>query len=130
MAWQDKLRKASFRGVPFQVDTSEGTFGRRGVVHEYPLRDTPFVEDLGRRARSLSVEGFVLGSDYMAARDALLAALERRGPGTLVHPYLGELVVSVQEVKLRESTAEGGLARFGITFLESGAERFPSNSVN
>lgn len=130
MAWQDQLRKATFRGVPFSVDGHEGTFGRRTVTHEYPLRDKPYVEDMGRKARALSIDALVLGADYMAGRDRLLDAIEQPGPGTLVHPYLGELTVSILEVKLRESTAEGGLARFTISFIESGEALFPSQSAN
>lgn len=126
MAWQDQLRKASFRGVPFYVDGAEGVFGRRTVPHEYPQRDKPYVEDLGRKARTLTVEALVLGDEYMAARDRLLDAIEQAGPGTLVHPYLGELSVSVTECKLRESTAEGGVARFTLTCIESGEVTFPT----
>lgn len=130
MAWQDNLRKATFRGVPFQVDSHEGTFGRRTVTHEYPLRDKPYVEDLGRKARGMTIEALVLGAGYMTARDLLIGAFEQPGSGTLVHPYLGELTVTVTEIKLRESTAEGGVARFTITFVESGDATFPTAATD
>jgi len=136
MSWRDQLSKASFRGVPFFVDTAESAFGRRTVTHEYPLRDKPFVEDLGRRARTVSIEAYVLatpanGLNYMPGRDALIAALEQAGPGVLVHPYLGELRVALQgDAKLKETTAEGGMARFTLTFVESGEAVFPSGQAN
>lgn len=129
MSWRDQLRKASFRGVEFFVDSADGTIGRRTVLHEYPLRDKPYVEDLGRRARSFTVEAYVLGADYMPARDALVAALEEAGPGRLVHPYLGEITVAVTEARLRESSAEGGMARFTLTCVESGDNTFPTATV-
>ncbi|MFX9939048.1 DNA circularization N-terminal domain-containing protein, partial [Acinetobacter baumannii] len=66
MTWRDQLRPASFRGVPFHVTQATGTFGRRSVTHEYPFRDLPYVEDLGRRARTLRIEALLLGEDYMA----------------------------------------------------------------
>lgn len=78
MSWRDQLRDGSFRGVPFKIQASRALVGRRGQVHEYPLRDKPYAEDLGRRARAFNVECFVLGADYMAQRDALIAALEER----------------------------------------------------
>lgn len=126
MTWRASLKKASFRGVPFSVDGHEGQFGRRVQVHEYPLRDKPFAEDLGRKARTLKIEALVLGADYMAGRDALLAAVEKAGPGLLVHPYLGELQATVVSCSLRETTAEGGLARLALEFVEAGADEFPS----
>lgn len=130
MGWRESLQKASFRGVPFHVDGHEGTFGRRVQVHEYPLRDRPFAEDLGRKARALKVEALVLGADYMVGRNALLAAVERAGPGTLVHPYLGELLVTVITCSMREGTADGGVCRFALEFVEAGEDRFPARTVS
>lgn len=131
MAWQDELRQATFRGVPFFVESTEAALGRRNVVHEYPLRDKPFVEDLGLKARGLTLEAYVLGVGYIATRDALMAALDQAGPGKLIHPYHGERTVSiVGEPKMRETTAEGGMARFTITCIEAGEFTFPSASAD
>lgn len=129
--WAEGLREASFREVPFLVDSSESGHGRRGVKYEYPGRDTPYTEDLGRRAREYTIEAFVLGDGYMAARDALLAAIEKPGPGTLVHPTLGSLqVVVLDPARLRETTAEGGMARFSITFTEAGENEQPASAAD
>lgn len=125
MAWRDELREASFRGARFFVERHERTSGRRGPTHEYADREEPFAEDTGRRARSYSVEGYVIGPDYPVARDALRAALDLPGPGTLVHPYLGALRVVARRYRIRESTREGGLARLSMDFDEAGANRAP-----
>lgn len=121
MAWESLVRtQASFRGVPFNVDTAESQGGRRGVTHEYPFRDEPFREDLGRQVRKFTVEGHVIGADYLTARDKLLAALESpSGPGELVHPYYGTRHVAVSGFRVREAAADGGLARFSIEFEET-----------
>jgi prophage DNA circulation protein len=119
MSWRDRLGAASFRGVPFFVDASERSGGRRGVTHEYPFRDTSFHEDLGRAARGFTVEGYVLGEDYQTARDALLEALETAGPGQLQHPYYGALGVAATSFRVRETRDEGGMARFSIDFEET-----------
>lgn len=122
MTWRDRMGPASFRGVPFFVEAAELSGGRRGVTHEYPGRDIPFREDLGRQARSFPVEGYVVGAEYLAARDLLLAALEAQGSGELVHPYHGKRRVAVVSFHVRDSVADGGMARFSIEFIETPVE--------
>lgn len=130
MVWRAHLRPGSFRDARFLIDGAETEAGRRAARHEYPQRDLPYVEDLGRRAREYRIEAYVLGAGYMAARDALLAAVERPGPGVLVHPYLGSLRVVCTGCRLRESTAEGGLAGFSLTFVEAGENALPAGTEN
>lgn len=140
MTWREDLRRvklpdgqnligATFRGVAFFVDTSARAGGRRTVVHEFPFQDDPFVEDLGRKARTFNVAGYVLGDDYLAQRDALLAALEdESGPGQLVHPYHGVRSAICQSVSVDESRVEGGFAKFSIEFSETPTQA-PSPTV-
>ncbi len=126
MSWKETLLPGSFRNVPFVIESADGEIGRNVALHEFPLRDKPYAEDLGKKARRFRMNLFVLGADYMAARDALIAALEEPGPGKLVHPYLGEMTATVIEARgPRESTREGGMARFAVTFVESGEAVFP-----
>lgn len=120
MSWRDSLRPGSFRGVRILFQTGEGEGGRRGELHEYPERDTPWFEDLGRKARRWTLDVVILGPEYMAERDRLIEACEKRGTGTLVHPTLGELTVACPEFTYRETSSEGGAAFFSITFVEPG----------
>lgn len=143
MTWRDRIQSnsvdgqpllGSFRGARFVVPENDLEFGRRKQVHEYPKRDTPYVEDIGRKARRFSVQVFVDGSitadgDYIPARDALIAAIEEAGPGTLVHPWYGSLRVDVVESSVRESTREGGRAAFQLAFVEAGEAIFPTATV-
>lgn len=127
MAWRDELRPASFRGVSFKVDSGEQGGGRRTVTHEYPLRDQPYVEDMGMKARTFTMEGYVIGDDYMVRRDALMTALEGAGPGQLIHPYLGTKQVICSSFSVRESTQDGRMARFTMTLEEaSQPAQFPA----
>lgn len=127
MTWREELRDASFRGVPFEVEGDSGTFGRRTQVHEYPQRDKPWSEDLGRATRNFEVTAFLIGDDYLARRDALLAALETEGPGTLVHPWYGELEVSVREpARVSHSSRDGGMCTVALAFVEAGELEFPA----
>jgi prophage DNA circulation protein len=133
VTWREELRRvnvggrqligASFRGVPFFVESSERSGGRRAVVHEFPLRDEPYVEDLGRRARSFRVDGYVVGDGYLAQRDALLSALEdAAGPGELVHPYHGVRRAVCVNLSVRETRQDGGMAIFALEFAETPAQ--------
>jgi len=71
--------------------------GRRTQVHEYPQRDKPWVEDLGRSAREIAFEAFVVGADYVDQANRLLSAIEEPGPGALIHPWFGTLTVSLKD---------------------------------
>lgn len=132
--WRDRKQPASFRGVPFYVDADELSAGRRGQVHEYPQRDKPFVEDLGRKARKFTITAYVVGNDYMDRRDALLKAVEEAGSGTLVHPDFGSLTVNVDpESDCRFSHARdqgGNYCAIQLSFVETGELAFPSARVD
>ena len=129
MTWREATRlPGKFRDATFFIEGAELEGGRRGVVHEYPQRDVPYVEDLGRKSRIFPVEAFVLGDDYLRARDALIAALETPGAGELTHPYYGTRRVICTGFRIRESSEDGGIARFGMTFGETEvAPRFPTS---
>ena len=125
MAWSDRYLPASFRGVGFHVQAHENAGGRRIQTHEYPGRDEPFSEDLGRRARQFSVEAYIVGDDYMERRDALLDACEREGPGLLAHPYRGRREVACERYRLTERLSEGRMCRVTLEFVEAGRNAFP-----
>lgn len=131
MSWRDNLRKAAFRGVPFFYEDSKSPAGRRTVVHGYPLQDEVWPEDLGRAPKKFTISGYVLGADYIAKRDALEEALDKPGPGTLVHPTRGEIQVACAEpAEIAESTREGGMARFTMHFIVGGDNKFPISTVD
>lgn len=122
MSWKDNLIPASFKQVPFKVLDTRTIIGRRTVIHEFPFKDVPYVEDLGRKTDKFTINGYVVQSkdnnfDYFAEKDALLKVLRELGSGYLEHPFLGSMIVSlVDDVELTETYREGGIARFRMTF--------------
>lgn len=130
MSWRDKYRPASFRGARFWVEAHDASGGRRVVVHEYVGRDEPTVEDLGGMAEGCSITAYVAttpgNDDYMVERDAFLAALRQKGPGEMVHPYLGAMRVQIMPWRFSESKDHGGMAVFDLTFVKVGASPSPS----
>jgi len=125
--WIDNLLPAFFRGVPFYVERDDLIVGRRVQLHEYPQRDKPYAEDLGRAARKFTITGYVIGPGYMTIRDLLLGALEAPGPGCLVHPHYGPMLVMAKgECKVTHSKDEGGMCRFSMSFVEAKDLELPS----
>jgi len=137
MSWQSELQQATFRGIPFAVLGGESRFGRRVAVHQYPMRDKPYVEDLGRSTRRINLSGFLVenslvygGGSVIAQREAMVAAAEMAGPAQLVHPTLGELTVSIPDggLSVVERWDTGRYFELGFSFIESGDRLFPSIS--
>ncbi|AOY00097.1 DNA circularization protein [Jeongeupia sp. USM3] len=129
-SWTEKLRPASFRGVGFEVDSLEGEGGRRVQIHEFPQRDEPLAEDLGRRARGFAIEAFLHGADFMVQLDKLLTALETAGPGELIHPLHGTLQVQVEEYRYRVERGEGRYVAVSIGLHEVGERKYPSAAAD
>ncbi|MGP3594306.1 DNA circularization protein [Vagococcus sp. WN89Y] len=137
--WTEHLQKASFRGVPFAVVSADGSFGRRQAVHEYPYRDMPWIEDMGRSSRKITIRGFLIQSsllysaaDVFTQRDSLIAACETGEPGTLIHPTLGEIKVSVPDGGLRisEASEHGRVFHFTLAVMEVGEKQFSVSNAS
>ena len=124
MSWRDNLLPASLNGVPFLVKSVGNTLGRRTEVHEFPGRDDPFSEDLGRMAQKYQVSAFLIGENYASDRENLIAVLESNpGPTglTFIHPYRGAFTVKVLgEARIKESDDQGRFAQIDFTLVESG----------
>lgn len=127
------LLPASFRGAPFAVLADETGGGRRVALHQYPGRDEPWAEDMGRAARTFRLRGFIVDGDVVFVggpiqlqRLLLLAALEKNGPGVMTHPTLGVLNVSVVRFSLGQDLGAGRMSTVELEFVESGKKQFPS----
>ena len=127
MAWKDRLQDASFRGVPFKFEGEGAAVGRRVETHEYPNRDKPYTEDLGKVTFRPNITAYVVGEDCFEQRDRLIEALNKPGPGTLVHPTYGELNVCVDgEIRVSTTRSEGRMVRFDLQFVEAGELEYPT----
>lgn len=85
--WRTALRPASFRGVPFWVesDDTDGV-GRRVVVHEPSGAETHLSEDLGQTTRMAFVAAYVVGDIADAQAHALETACAAPGAALLALP--------------------------------------------
>lgn len=126
MVWKKDLKTASFRGVSFHIESENASVGRRVQTHEYPNRDKPWSEDLGKIALRPNITAYVIGDDCFAQRDRLMEALNTPGPGTLIHPTWGEMRVCVtDQIKVSTASSEGRMVRFDLHFVEAGELAYP-----
>lgn len=133
MKYSKTLRKASYNGISFFVESSSLTFGRRQAVFEYPQKDEPFVEDLGRSLRSIDVKGFIVGQDYAARAKRLIEAFEKpsvdsetgQPKNVLVHPWLGRILVTPTDQPTVSWDINLGKASFSMKFIEAGSLAYP-----
>lgn len=130
MAWKDRLVDASFRGVPFKTEDEGITAGRRVETHEFVNRDKPYTEDLGKATSRPKFSAYVIGDDCYEQRDRLIEALNKPGPGTLIHPAYGEMSVCVDgEINVSSSSSEGRMVRFDLRFVEAGELTYPTSGA-
>jgi prophage DNA circulation protein len=132
LSYREQLQPAKFREVPFHVKAAETTVGRRVVVHEFPNKELPLPEDMGKKGSEFVVNGFIIGDDYIDDMKRLIDALTQPGPGTLVHPTLGSLqVVLAHPGQLREQFIEHrGQVTFSLKFVEASDAAQPSTTID
>jgi prophage DNA circulation protein len=104
--------------------------GKRTDQHEFLYNDAPFTQEFGQKARSFKVSAFVIGADYIQQRDRLEAAFLAPGPGLLVHPDRGEILVTVTDFTSGYSLDEGGMCRIEFTCEQYGAIPKPTAQVD
>ncbi len=142
MSWRDNLQDASFRGIPFKVEKSNTTIGRRIKEYERWQKRTITVDE-GPILPKFSVTGYVIQNnendmDYFSDRDDLIEALsndysknnngDKYNCGTLIHPFLGKLKVHPGGCSFEENFREAGICRFEMEFLLEEDELFPAGN--
>ncbi len=113
----DDLRPASFRGVGFYVSDDKGEYGRRNITHEYPMRDTPYIEDMGQKATKFAVTGYLFGDDWVAQKDAIVAACTARGPALLQLPTESPVMVACNNLGVSRSKDACGFYSLHFDFV-------------
>jgi prophage DNA circulation protein len=129
------LLPASFRGAPFAVSRNDSQGGRRIALHQYPGRDEPWAEDMGRAPRRFHFSGFIVDNDVVFAggpiqlqRALLISAIEAQGPGLLTHPTLGVINVVVTNAAIGEDLGAETMSTVEFEFVEAGKRQYPTAS--
>ena len=128
--WRDKLLPASFRGISFLIPQTSVPVGMKGQLHEFPQRDTPFFEQLGKQSQVHKMTAWVIGDDCFERRDKLIEALNTPGGGELVHPWLGKIQVKAGECEMSHDFVGGGMVSFDLTFYPDEPLKTPAARIN
>lgn len=125
------LLPGAFRGVVFHVPDIRHEAGRRVAQTLFPGLDEAAVEDLGLHRGMIDVVGVIIGDDYVVRAEALRVACETAGPGMLLHPWLGERLVTVGEVaSISFSARELRVARIRVGFFPYDAPSLLSSTLS
>lgn len=128
--WRDQMLPASFRGISFLIPQASVPIGMKVQLHEFPQRDEPYAEQLGKQSQVHRLVCWIIGEDCFERRDKFMEALQTPGPGELVHPWLGRMQVKVGEGELSHDFKRGGMAEFAVTFYPDTPLKFPTAKVN
>jgi len=105
MSWDAQLERASFRGVEFDVVSTEDSIERRIVAHEYPYKDGAELEDLGRRPRPARFVAVFHGPQYEADLSSFLLVADEGKTGPMRHPVFGTWQAKVTRISMRHETS-------------------------
>ena len=119
------LQTASFRGVPFKVVAAQVHKGRRWAVHEYPYIDGGWPEDMGRSLRTYSFSGYLIGDLAPVMQNLLDLAIEKEGPGLLIHPTIGAVRVGLLSASSAVHRDKMRVIEVAFQFVEAGDSLFP-----
>lgn len=119
------MRKAAYGRAEFFVESDKIETGRRLVVHQFPHRDTPYVEDMGRDANKVQVTAYVANASAESDAHTLKSECEARGPKTLRLP-LDTLLVHCEKCSRDFSKDRLGFIAFSLSFVRDGSGAAPT----
>jgi prophage DNA circulation protein len=121
-----ELAPASFRGVRFLVPKDNGEEGRNIISHNYVDSSVRYNEDNGAHAPTFHITAILHGLNLRAQLNRLRDALNKPGPGTLNHPYLGSWTCSaVGPYKYEREDEDSGVIKLDLKFSVTGEPIFP-----
>jgi hypothetical protein len=88
-------RQCSFRGIPFELETISQSGGRRLSINEFPYQINAYIEDLGQKNTSITIDGYLMPDlltdtpfkQIKELKNALESAFNEGGIGLLELSY-------------------------------------------
>ena len=120
MAWKDTLLPPSFRGAPFEVLQTRDHGSHAVAPHEYPYLDGGEAEDMGRKARHITITAAIWGEQYETALEKLSKALDERGAAELIHPVFGSVKAQAMDWDITHTAERPNYAEVTMEFMVAG----------
>ncbi len=116
--WREELKKSplSFRGVRIIWTDSKESGGFNNDKKIYPSLGGWDIDQISQIPNSFSINGKLLGDDYLDKKKLLKEALLTPGKGALVLPGLGSVDVLVAKWSIQEKVDAKGMAVVSIDF--------------
>lgn len=114
-----QYQAASFKGVPFLVNTETKEGGKKTQTHEYVNSDKRYTEEFGTLPPKFSIQAIV--HESVQNRLNLERVLDEPGLGTLVHPVYGIVEVKSTTYSVTSNQRSLGEFLFSINFETSEA---------
>ena len=138
--WRDQLMPATYAGQQFHCEANSREGGQRIVTHEFPKKDLPYSETMGRHAMEFTVRGYFIvypkntnqplyQRDYRAPRNNLINILDAGNPGVLQLPTQAPMWVVCTRYRMTEEERFGGYCTVDMTFIEYGKTLHPAPDV-
>jgi len=118
--------EGAFLGFPFKLAAERGEGAIRGPVHEYPDRDLPFFEKLGRSAKRFDLAVYFVGDGADLQADLFDRLLWKGTAGPLILPGFRRETMLAQRWSYRKEAGKGRWVQFDIHFVEAGRNAYPS----
>lgn len=112
---------ASFKAVPFVAIEATSEHGRNGAEGEFPFNESTAYADISRKIRKYTLRARFAENSHVLDAALLIAAVELKGPGPLVHPTRG-VIVSAACTKIKTTDKieeEGGVTYVDLEFVEA-----------
>lgn len=122
--------EGSFLGVPFKISRERGEGGRRGPLHEYPDRDEPLHEDMGRKALRFELGIYFVGADADLRWRLFDTLLWKGRAGPLILPGLRRERMKAVSWSHDRDRSQANWVACQVTFVEPGRNQFPVASTS
>jgi len=118
--WSRAFKQASFRGVPFWVDSEGGAGGRRVSIQHVAYAESHVSEDFGSLEKDYPTQIYVASENADADILALEAAFNAPGAGLLKLPMQAETLVHVERYQFNRRRRVNGFISCGLTIVAAG----------
>jgi hypothetical protein len=116
--WWRRVRQASYKGVPFEVEDDTKSGGRDLAIHQYPSKETYDVEDLGKIPMTWDVSAYVIGDNVENWAQLLYEKCTQPGSGLLVLPLRDPVIARCETIQTTNVQDQQGRWPVQLRFVE------------